>query len=128
MAEITANVNWLAVIVGAIVAYLLGMLWYSPKLFGTTWAAGAGVSFDDASGLPVMAMITQAIGTFLLAWVVGVTAASNALLTIILIVVAMVTLMGAGGMYAKKSGNVIAVDTGFIVAMTIIMIVCQGIF
>ena len=48
MAEITANVNWLAVIVGAIVAYLLGMLWYSPKLFGTTWAAGVGVSFDDA--------------------------------------------------------------------------------
>ena len=128
MAEITANVNWLAVIVGAVVAYLLGMLWYSPKLFGTIWAAGAGVSFDDASGLPVMAMITQAIGTFLLAWVVGVTAASNALLTIILIVVAMVTLLAAGDMFSKKRGNAIAVNTGFIVAMTVIMIVCQGIF
>jgi hypothetical protein len=128
MAEIIANVNWLAVVVGAVVAYLLGMLWYSPKLFGTIWAAGVGVSFDDASGLPVMAMITQAVGTFLLAWVVGVTAASNALLTIILIVVAMVTLMAAGGMYAKESGKVIAINTGFVVAMTIIMIVCQGIF
>lgn len=128
MAEIIANVNWLAVVVGAVVAYLLGMLWYSPKLFGTIWATGVGVSFDDASGLPVKAMITQAVGTFLLAWVVGVTAASNALLTIILIVVTIVTLMAAGGMYAKNSGNVIAVNTGFIVAMTVVMIVCQGIF
>ena len=128
MAEITANVNWLAVIVGAVVAYLLGMLWYSPKLFGNIWAAGAGVSFDDMSGPPVMAMSTQALGTFLLAWVVGVTAASNALLTIILIVVAMVALLAAGDMFSKKNGSAIAVNAGFIVAMTVVMIVCQGIF
>lgn len=29
-----ALVNWLAVSVGTIVAFLAGWLWYSPKLFG----------------------------------------------------------------------------------------------
>ena len=128
MAEITANVNWLAVIVGAVVAFALGWLWYSPKLFGTKWAAGVGVALDDASGPPAPAVITQAIGTLLLAWVVGVTAASDALLTIILIVVAIVALQMAGGLFAKKSGYAIATEAGFILAMTVVMIVCQGIF
>jgi hypothetical protein len=44
MAEITENVNWIAVTVGAVLAFLLGWLWYSPKLFGTKWAEGAGVT------------------------------------------------------------------------------------
>ena len=34
MGEITSGVNWLAVTVGAVAAFLLGWLWYSPKLFG----------------------------------------------------------------------------------------------
>ncbi len=128
MAEITMNVNWLAVIVGAVVAFALGWLWYSPMLFGTKWAAGVGLSMDDGSGPPAAAMILQAIGTLLFAWVVGVTAASNALLTIILIVVAIVTLLAAGGLFAKKSGYAIATEAGFILAMTVVMIVVQGIF
>ena len=43
MSELTSGVSWLAVIVGAIVAFLLGWLWYSPQLFGEKWAAGSGV-------------------------------------------------------------------------------------
>ena len=47
MSEITTNVNWVAVVVGAVLAYLLGWLWYSPKLFGSDrsgrWYALAGL-------------------------------------------------------------------------------------
>ncbi len=128
MAEITANVNWLAVIVGAVVAFALGWLWYSPKLFLTKWAEGVGISLESGSGLPVAAMIAQIIGTFLLAWVVGVTAASDALLTIILIVLTIVALMTAGGLYSGKSRYAITTEVGFVIAMTIVMIVVQGIF
>lgn len=128
MAEITVGVNWLAVIVGAVVAFLLGWLWYSPKLFGVRWAEGVGVSLDDASGPSGVAMAAQALGTFLLSWVVGVTAAADALLTIILIVVTLVVLMVAGGKFSQKSGYAIATETGFVVAMAIVMIVFQGVF
>ncbi len=43
MTELTANVNWLAVIIGFVLSFALGWLWYSPKLFGVKWAEGVGV-------------------------------------------------------------------------------------
>ena len=127
MAEITANVNWIAVGIGAVLSYLLGWLWYSPKLFGTKWAEGVGVSLGDASEMPVAAMLVQALGTVALAWIVGVTAANNALLTLCLIVVTIILLMAAGGLYAKKSTYAILVEVGFVAAMTVIMVVCQAV-
>lgn len=128
MSEITSDVNWLAVIVGAVVAYALGALWYSPKLFGTKWAEGSGVSMDPEAPPPMLAMVIQAIGTFLLAWIIGVTAVSNALLTAILIVLTIVFLMIAGGLYSQKSRYAITVEAAYVVVMAVVMIICQGIF
>jgi hypothetical protein len=126
MEEITADVNWLAVAVGAVLAYLLGYLWYSPKLFGKKWAEGVGLK-SAPENLPVAAMTMQAIGTFLLAWVVGVTAANNALLTIILIVAAIAALMLAGSLFTLKSSYAMSTEAGFVIAMAAVMIAVQGI-
>ena len=73
-------------------------------------------------------MAAQAIGTLLLSWVVGVTAAANALLTIILIAVTVVFLMIAGGKFSQKSNYAIATEAGFVVTMVVVMIVFQGVF
>ena len=126
MAEITTSVNWLAVGVGAFLSYLLGWLWYSPKLFGTKWAEGVGVSLAGSAEMPIAAMAFQALATFFLAWTVGITAVNNALFTMILIVVTILLLMTAAGLFAKKSTYAITVEMGFVVAMTVIMVVCQG--
>ena len=127
MSEITTNVNWLAVGVGAVVAWALGALWYSPILFGMKWAEGVGLKLDSGSNPPVMAMVTQFIGSVLLSWVIGVTAASNALMTTILIVLMLACLLAANGMFAGKSNYAIATESGFVGAMAVVMIVCQGI-
>lgn len=37
-------VNWLAVIVAAVSAFVLGGLWYSPALFGKAWMEASGVT------------------------------------------------------------------------------------
>ncbi|MBT8112581.1 MAG: DUF1761 domain-containing protein [Gammaproteobacteria bacterium] len=103
MEELTTNVNWIAVIVSAVAAFILGWLWYSPKLFGTKWAEGVGVDLAAATGMPVAAMLTQVITTFLLAWVVGVTAARVTLKTMILITVTILILMIAGSFSPKKA-------------------------
>jgi len=110
MEELTNNVNWLAVVVGFIVPFILGWLWYSPKLFGKKWAVGVGVELGSANTMPVAAMVTQALGTFLLAWVVGITAAQDALLTIILIVITYVMLQISSGLFTKKSTAAIGID------------------
>ncbi|TFH48649.1 MAG: DUF1761 domain-containing protein [Lysobacterales bacterium] len=127
MSEITTNVNWIATILGAVIAFAMGWLWYSPKLFGKKWAEGVRITLDDKTSPPVMAMVTQAIATFLLAWVVAVTAANDALLTIILITLAFVALIVSGGLFAQKSRYAIATEAGYVVVMVVIMIVCQGV-
>ena len=125
MSELTTNVNWIAVMAGTVAAFLLGWLWYSPKLFGTKWAAGVGIEMSADCVMPVAAMITQLIATFLLAWVIGVAAAHHALMTASLIVITIATLLAAGGLFAKKSHDAIAIEAGFIVAMAVVMIVAQ---
>jgi hypothetical protein len=111
MDEVTNNINWVAVLVGAVVAFLMGWLWYSPKLFGTKWAQGVGIELDG-SGPSAVAMVMQIAGTFLLAWVIGLTAASNALLTAILIVVMIVFVMVASGLFCQKSRYAITTEAG----------------
>ena len=128
MTELTANVNWLAVIIGAVVAYALGMLWFSPKMFGTKWAEGNRLDPKGPAKPPVAGIIVQAIGTFLLAWLVGVTAANNALATIVLAALTLIALMAAGGLFTSKSSYAITAEVTYVAAMVVIMIAVQGIF
>ena len=125
MEEIVADVNWVAVVIGAIVAFILGWLWYSPKLFGTKWAEGVGLTLEDTSKPCAPAMITQAIATLLLSWVVGLTAAHNTLLTMVLITITIVLLMIGGGLFSQKSSSAIAAEAGFVIAMVVVMIIVQ---
>lgn len=128
MEELTNGVSWLGVGAGAIVAFLAGWVWYSPKVFGTKWAEGVGVDLGSASEMPVGAMLSQLIGLVLMSWFVGVTAVSNALLTVILATLAFGTLAYSGGMFAQKSTYARGVEAGYLGVCLIVMVVCQGIF
>ncbi len=128
MGELTANVNWLAVIVGTVVAFLVGWLWYSPRLFGKQWAEGSGVDLGSASSMPVGAMVTQLLGAFCLAWVIGITATTDSLMMAILVIITVALVVASGGMFVRKSGAAVSVDAGYIVAIGVVMIICQGIF
>jgi hypothetical protein len=128
MNEITTGVSWLGVVAGAVVSFLVGWLWYSPKLFGVKWAKGTGVQLGSASSMPVAAMIAQLIGLFLMSWFVGVTAASNLLLTVILGTAAFIVLGYSGALFSRKSRYARNVDAGYWIVSLVIMIVFQGIF
>ena len=128
MEELTVGVSWLGVVAGAISAFLVGWLWYSPKLFGVKWAEGTGVALGSASSMPIAAMATQAAGLFLMSWFVGVTAASNALLTVILATLAFTALAYSTSLFGKKSSYARNVDAGYWVICLVVMIVCQGVF
>ena len=128
MAELTTNVSWLAVIAGAVVSFMLGYAWYSPKLFGTKWAEGSGVKMNTADNMPMGAMATQGIGLLLMSWFVGVTATSNALYTVILATVAFTVLQFSGNSFSGKSNYARWVDAGYWIGCLVIMIVAQGMF
>ena len=46
LAQILSDVNWLAVVVATIVAFMLGGLWYSKALFGNAWMQEVGLTED----------------------------------------------------------------------------------
>lgn len=119
-----ANVNWLAVIVGTVAAFLLGWLVYSPILFGKKWAEGSGVEMNTADKMPVFAMIAQLIALLAL----GVTATSDAFITAILSILAAALFVTSNGGFCRKSGYAITVDFGYVFAAGIVMIIAQGIF
>ena len=128
MNELIDGVNWIAVVVGFVLAFLLGWAWFGPKMFGVKWAEGVGVKMGDGSQMPAAAMGLQALGTLLLSWLVGITAVHSALWTIILVAVTIMALMAAGGKFTKKSDYAIYTETGFVAAMVVLMIVVEGIF
>jgi hypothetical protein len=45
--ERLGDLDWLAVVVGAVVFMVVGWLWYGP-LFGKQWSAGTGIAMDSS--------------------------------------------------------------------------------
>ena len=123
-----ANISWLAVIVGAIAAFLVGWLWYSPMLFGKNWAKGSGVEMGTADEMPKFAMVSQFTALLLLSTVVGITASFEALITAILAILAAATFALSGGAFVKKSSYALKTDFGYIIVAGNVMILCQAIF
>ena len=127
MEELTQGVNWIAVIVGAVAAFIAGWIWYSPGVFGRKWADGMGVELGAASEMPVGAMVSQAVGLLLMSWFVGVTAVHNMLATVILATVAFTVLQISGGMFGKQSAYARNVNAGYWLVSLVVMIAAQGI-
>ncbi len=128
MEEITADISWLGVIVGAVVSFLVGWLWFSPRLFGKRWAEDMGVELGDASEMPMQAMGAQALGLLLMSWFVGVTAKSDALLTVILATLAFGVLAYAGTLFGRASSRAANINLGYWIVALVIMVICQGLF
>jgi uncharacterized membrane protein YhaH (DUF805 family) len=126
MEELTANVNWLAVIIGTVASFMLGWAWYSPALFGKTWAAGSGVDLANANAMPVAPLAFQLLATFLLAWLIGITATHDALLTAILILITVAMFVATNSLFVKKSTAAILIETSFVLAMGVVMIIVQA--
>lgn len=122
-----ANVNWLAVIVGTVLSFLVGWAWYSPFLFGKKWAEGSGVELGSADEMPVKAMAGNFIALFLLSLVVGITATQDMLLTAIVAILACALFAFSMGGYVKKSNYAMMADLLYIVVAGVVMIIVQGI-
>jgi hypothetical protein len=67
--------NFLAIIVAAIINVVLGSLWYSPVLFAKPWAKGMGMKKEDidkgmkmSAGMFVPPLIAALVSSFVLAW------------------------------------------------------------
>ena len=117
-----AGMDWLPTVLGAIIAYALGWVWYSPKLFAYRWLNGVGLSVDDMSGPPIAAMAVQALGTFLLAWMIGMAFANAMPAMAIVAVGSLIVLLASSGLYTQKKWSAIVIEVGYVLAMAAIMV------
>ena len=53
-----AGLNWLAVLVGAVVYFVIGALWFAPQVFGKPWMAAIG--WDESRPRPEMNPVSYA--------------------------------------------------------------------
>lgn len=121
--------NWAAIAAGTIVAFLAGWLIYSPRVFGTAWAEGSGVTLPEKGEAPPVApLVVQVIALILLALVIGVTAQTNALGTAVAAILACAGFVASNGAFSGKSTKAIVIDGGYVLLAGILMIVAQGVF
>lgn len=67
------EINYLAILVAAVAAMLVGGFWYSPVLFGKPWMREMGKNPDDMKGIafPLKEMAIQFIASLVLAFVLA---------------------------------------------------------
>jgi hypothetical protein len=73
------NLNWLAIIVAAVSAFVLGSLWYSPLMFLDRWMKETGLTKDSTKNTNMgklfgLAFLLSFIASFFLAMFIGANA------------------------------------------------------
>src|SRR5262249_48123010 len=62
-------INWLALLVAAIVKMAIGATWYSPVSFGPRWIALAGISDADMIARLPRLLVFDFVGSLIMAFV-----------------------------------------------------------
>jgi hypothetical protein len=73
------NLNWLAIIVAAVSAFVLGSLWYSPLMFLDRWMKEIGITKDSTKNTNMgklfgLAFLLSFVASFFLAMFIGANA------------------------------------------------------
>jgi hypothetical protein len=71
------NVNWLAVLVAAIVHLVLGLVWFQPGLFGNAWVKLSGKTLDPAKQWIPAGVLGHLLMAYVLAVIINLAGAAT---------------------------------------------------
>ena len=117
--------NIAAIAVGAVAAFIYGVIIFHPRVLGTIWANGSGVALDGKP--PVLAFAIQILALLALAIVVGMTATVSFLGTAILAILAAALFAMSSGAFQRKSTGAMLTDGLYIVGAGALLIVAQAV-
>jgi hypothetical protein len=122
------SLNWLAIFIAAVSAFVLGGLWYSPLMFVKIWAKEAGIDLDPAKRGSMakifgLSFILSLIASFFLAMFIGpdAGAAFGTLAGFMAGIGWVFTYMGIIYLFEGKSLALFLVNAGYSVASLTIM-------
>jgi len=121
------SLNWLAILVAAVVTMILGFLWYSPLLFAKAWTREMGYDINDKAKMDEMresagpayagSFVASLISAFTLALILhgmraeslhfGIMASFHIWLGFV------ATVQFTGALFAKQSMKLFAINTGY---------------
>lgn len=124
MQTILVDVNWLAVVVGSVISFIVGAIWYAPSFFGTKWKQGLGTPAVPNRPM-VQSLLVEAVSCFLLAWLLALLVPYSIWLAVLAALTAAVAVK-ANDMFSGKSNYTIATETGYmLVKAAIVILVLQ---
>ncbi len=125
LTAIPIQVDWLALILATFASFALGAFWYSPKVFGGKWAQGVVIDLtsEDAGRHAAKALSTQFVGVLLLAFVLGWLVGYELWPMVAAVVTSVAFFVASAGFFHRNSLYSIVVESAFVYAMSVIMIV-----
>jgi surface polysaccharide O-acyltransferase-like enzyme len=134
-----AGVNYLAVLVAAILNMIIGALWYSPGLFGKSWMQLAGIKPEDAQkraggmqrayGLMFVASLLIAYALARVLWYAKAgSAGGGAMIGLLAWVGFVATTHGANYLFEGKPFRLYGINTGYSLVSFIVMGALLGIW
>jgi len=115
------HINWIAVFLGALAYFIIGALWYSPFLFGKTWAAAHKIDMTGSrkglGQIMILSFLLDFLVVFVTAVMIELSRAKNfddkMEVAIMLSVAYSVSIVGQTILYQKKSFGIWVIDAAY---------------
>jgi hypothetical protein len=122
-------VNWWAIIVAAVVKFLIGAGWYAPPVFGKQWQQLAGISPEQVQSGFAAAIVVQIIGDLIMAYILArfinaygaMDMFSGALVGGMAWLAFIATIMVGSIFYERKPPMLIAINAGYQLVGLVVM-------
>jgi hypothetical protein len=122
-------INWWAVIVAAVVKFVIGAAWYAPQLLGKQWQAEIGMTQEQVRAGLAPALIAEIVTDLVMAAVLAcfisyagaTTLVNGALIGLAAWVGFVATISIAQVFYERKSWRLWAINNGYAIISLIIM-------
>lgn len=123
----SVDINYLAVVIAAVVNMVVGALWYSRVLFAKPWAALTGRKIEDMTGggsgyafAAIGALVQAWIMAHFVAWAVATTVVQGALVGLMLWIGFVAITQGVNTIFAGTRKKLLAINTGYFLVVLVI--------
>jgi len=134
--EAAISISWLAIIVAAVVKFLIGWGWYSPMAFGKQWQELSKMTPEQVQAGMMPALVAEAIADLVMAYVlarfVGHYGATDliggAFVGFMAWLGFIATTMGVAIFYERKPQQLVAINAGYVLVSLVIMGAILGVW
>lgn len=123
-----SDINWVSVIVSAIVAFAIGGLWYSPLLFSKAWVKELKISDDEIKSSNMILIfgttfLLNIVSATILDLFIGknATLISGMIFGLFVAIAWVTTSLGINYLFSRKSLKLFLIDAGYFIVFFPIM-------